>query len=289
MKKLIFIIIPSIILALIVFLSFQFYVNRVSAKGALQVTASPSSKVYLDGKPIGQTPLCKCEANDMLPSGDYTLRLVPDDAKFDPFEEKITISNSVLTVVDRKFGRGGGSEGSIISLTPLKDKNAIELMIVSFPDQAEVLVDNVSSGNSPLLLKSNITESDHTLRLKKPGYKEKSVRIRTPKGYRLTATVYLSIDDQAVNGGTPSAQPKPSGTITPSVSPTPKKTQKVVILQTPNGFLRVRASASLSAAEVTRVDSGATFDLVDESTGWYKIKLSDGTEGWISSQFAEKQ
>jgi len=286
MKKVIFIVIPSVILALVVFLSFQFYINRLSAKGALQVTANPQSKVYLDGKYIGQTPLCKCEASDMIGSGNYTIRLEPSDSQFGQFEEKITISNSVLTVVDRKFGRAGESEGSIISLTPLKNKDAIELMVVTFPEQVEVLLDNVTSGMSPLLLSKNITESDHTLRFKKAGYTEKPVRIRTSKGYRLTATIYLAIDDQALNPSSQSASVTPSTPLTPL--PSKAAAEKVTILQTPNGFLRVRASASLSAAEISRVESGATFDLVDEATGWYKITLTDGTEGWISSDFAEK-
>jgi hypothetical protein len=290
MKKVIFIVIPSVILALIVFLSFQFYINRISAKGALQVTANPQSKVYLDGKYIGQTPLCKCEANDMINSGNYTIRLEPSDSQFGQFEEKISISNSVLTVVDRKFGRAGGSEGSIISLSPLKSKDAIELMVVTFPEQAEVLLDNVLSGMSPLLLEKNITESDHTLRFKKTGYTEKPVRIRTPKGYRLTATIYLAVDDQALNpSGSQSASVTPSGPLTPSPSPSKAVAEKVTILQTPNGFLRVRASASLSGAEISRVASGDTFELLDETTGWYKIALTDGTEGWVSSDFAEKE
>lgn len=289
MKRLIFIIIPSIILALIVFLSLQYYFNRVSAKGALQVTANPQSKVYLDGKLIGQTPLCKCEANDMITSGEYTVRLVPSDVQFDQFEEKIRIENSVLTVVDRKFGKGGSSEGSIIALTPLPNKEAIELSVVSFPDSAEVLLDNAPSGLAPVRLTNNITESDHTLRLKKTGYREKSVRIRTPKGYLLSATIYLSIDESAISpSGSPTPSVKPTGV---SVTPTPSKkvAQKVTILDTPNGFLRVRGSASLNAAEITRVESGQTFDLLEETTGWYKIQVDADTEGWVSSQFAEKE
>ena len=160
-------------------------------------------------------------------------------------------------------------------------------MAVTFPDQADVLLDNISSGSSPVLLKENITDSDHTLRFKKTGYREKPLRIRTQKGYRLTATVYLAIDsEQASPAG--NVTPTPSGTIS-SPSPTEAESEKVTILQTPNGFLRVRAAASISSAEVTRVSTGDTLDLLDETTGWYKISLEDGTEGWISSQFAEKE
>jgi hypothetical protein len=292
MKKIIFIIIPSIILALIVFLTFQYFFNRVSAKGALQVTASPKSKVYVDNKLLGETPLCRCEEPDMLTTGEYTIRLVPNDTQFQPYEDKITVAKSVLTVVDRKFAKGAASEGSVIALSPLREKEAIELLVTTFPEKADVFLDNNPIGVTPLLLKKNLTDSDHTLRIRKEGYKEKSIRIRTPKGYKLTSTIYLGIDDESATATTPTPSISPSGSITPTggrTTPTPKSQGKVTILETPNGFLRVRSSPSLTAEEVTRVRTGQSFTLLEESAGWYQIELPTGETGWISGQFAEKE
>ena len=69
--------------------------------------------------------------------------------------------------------------------------------------------------------------------------------------------------------------------------------QKVLILDTPNGFLRVRESNSTGSREITRVSDGETFELVDEKNGWFEIKLNspagEGKTGWISSQYAKKQ
>src|SRR5580692_11243159 len=118
MKKIISVFIISFFLALAIFLGIQYYINIHSEKGALQVTSSPESKVYVNGSYIGQTPLCKCQNTDMIAPGDYTISLVPVDSSLQEFQEKITISQGVLTVVDRKFGTDGQSEGSIISLTP---------------------------------------------------------------------------------------------------------------------------------------------------------------------------
>jgi uncharacterized protein YgiM (DUF1202 family) len=60
-------------------------------------------------------------------------------------------------------------------------------------------------------------------------------------------------------------------------------------LQTPTGFLRVRDQASLNGAEIGQVKPGETYALLDEQTGWYQIKLTNGKTGWISSQYAQKQ
>ncbi len=243
------------------------------------MTSNPQSKVYLGGKLIGQTPLCKCEAADMLRVGSYTLRLVPIDTALSEYQEKIEIAPSVLTVVDRKFAKAAVSDGSVIFLTSLPEKSATELLVLSLPDKAEVFMDNASVGQTPLLL-SDLTESDHALRVRKNGYKDKVVRIRTPKGYKLTTRIYLGIDEAKVETiASPSA----------GLSPTPAKSVKVTILQTPNGFLRVRTDASLTAVEIDRVSPGETFEVVDERNGWYQIKLPSGKEGWISSQFAKKQ
>ncbi|MCL5970430.1 MAG: SH3 domain-containing protein [Patescibacteria group bacterium] len=106
---------------------------------------------------------------------------------------------------------------------------------------------------------------------------------------------FLGVDPNFL---TPTQSPTPTPTLAnPFLTPTPKEkssptissSSKVVILDTPNGFLRVRDDASLSGAEIARVTPGETFPLLDESNGWYKIKLKDGTTGWVSSQFAEKQ
>lgn len=255
-------------------------------KGALQVTSAPDSKVYLNDKYLGQTPLCKCEEVDMLQAGDYTIRLVPIDKSLTEFQEKITITESVLTVVDRKFGKDSLSEGSVISLSPLADKKKIELLVVSFPEGSTVWLDNNIIGETPILYK-NPTESDHVLRVSKKGYKEKSIRIRTTAGYKLTVAVYLSttLDPQS----TTPEEPVASASAEPDLPVSPTAPQEsVTILDTPTGFLRVRASSSVGGAEIGRVTPGESFPVVSEKTGWFEIQLKDGTNGWISSQYARK-
>ncbi len=279
MKKIIFILIPSLIIAVIIYLLFQLIIERNSDKGALQVTSVPASKVYLNDKYIGLTPLCECDGQNMLTSGDYTVRLEPNDKNFLPYVEKITISKSVLTVVDREFGKPGYSEGSVISLTPLTDPNASELMVSSFPDKADVTLDSNDVGTTPYFLKST-TASDHVLLLKKNGYSEKIVRIRTPAGYKLQAVVYLAVSNVDIT---------PTPTAGSSATPTPTPTAKVTILDTPTGFLRVHSDSSIVSSEIGRVHPGETYPLISQTTDWFEIKLQNGQTGWISSQYAKIQ
>jgi hypothetical protein len=283
MKKLLFIIIPALLIALLIFLFTQYLNNARLQKGALQVTSSPRSKVYLNNKYIGQTPITKTEAQDMIQSGNYTIRLVPSDKSLSEYQEKITISTGILTVVDRKFMKGSLSEGYVISLSPLSDKKQTELEVISFPSGSKVELDANTIGDTPLLYKKP-TESDHMLKITKNGYKEKAVRIRTPMGYRLTVIAYLGVASDTGDEPSPTIMPSKA----PAASPSPNAT-KVLILDTPTGFLRVRANYSINAAIITTVSPGDAFPLIGEQSDWFEIKLPDGTTGWISSQYAKKQ
>lgn len=282
MKKILFLIIPALLIALVIFLSLQYMNNLRSQKGALQVTSTPESKVYLNNKYIGTTPLSKTDPVDMIQAGNYTIRLVPTGANLSEYQEKITISKGILTVVDRKFRRGALSEGYVISLAPLSNKNITELEIISFPTDAKIELDSNEIGKTPLLYKKP-TESDHLLKINKNGYKEKTARIRTPKGYRLTVVAYLGV----IAGADDEVLPTKAA---PSSIPSPTQSAiKVLILDTPTGFLRVRETYNLSGAIITTVSPGDTFPLIGEHDEWFEIRLTDGKTGWVSSQYAKKQ
>ncbi|MBI4089386.1 MAG: PEGA domain-containing protein [Candidatus Levybacteria bacterium] len=278
MKK-VFLFIAPLFIVIIIFSGILFFLDRKDGKGALQVTSVPQSKVYLDNKLLGSTPFCACEAPQMLASGDYTIKLVPIEGNFRPFEEKITINKSTLTAVDRTFSDNGESEGSVIGLIPIDNKKDAEVLIISLPDKANVFLDNNPVGITPLLLKQ-ISESDHDLRITLSGYRDKSVKIKTALGYRLSSLVFLGINVDL--SSPPSASPTSSlseDTIIP----------KVLILNTPTGFLRVREDSSISSPEISQVKPGETYELILEKEGWFKIKLADDKMGWISSSYATKQ
>lgn len=286
MRKVLLFIAP-LFLALGIVFAGAFFITRNVGKGALQVTSIPRSRVFLDGKFLGVTPICKCEQTDMVDVGDYIIRIEPQETGFNPFEEKIKISKSILTVVDRTFGKGVTSEGSIITLTPLSDSKSIEALLISFPDGVAVTVDSNPSGVTPLLLK-NLTESDHEIRLQKLGYNDKTIRVRTLAGYKLSIVAYLGIGMSTLSVS-PTASPT-SAIVQPIASPSATPvTARIEILKTPTGFLRVRGDTAITAEEVGRVQPGEIYDVLEEREGWYKISLKDNvTVGWISAQYAEK-
>lgn len=290
------------------FVGYSIFVSQTNAKGALQITSEPVSTVYLDGKEIGKTPLCICgedtvteefqaanlsglfeTTNDnLLPTGEYTIRLVPVEKGFSEFQDTITIGKSVLTVVDRTFGKGAASDGSVIMLEKI-GSGQMELSVVSIPDGANVFLDGKSVGQAPIVL-TDITESDHELELLKSGYVDKGVRIKTVMGYRLIARIYLGVDEASITGRekTDIEETNEDDTSSDLESENALGISTVLILQTGTGFLRVRDAASLAGAEIGRVSPGESYPLLSEQTSWFQIEFEDGQTGWISSEFAEK-
>jgi len=265
-----------IVVATVLFLGFRYISSSQVRISALQVTATPQSEVFLDNASVGKTPFY----HDKISPGEHTLKLVPQEAAntgLFNFEEKVTLREGVLTVVDRIFkSTEAESEVSILTLEPIGTDKA-EVAVVSSPDGAEVKLDEQPQGVTPLIIKE-ITVSDHQITVSKEGYNSKTVRIRPNDRYRLTTSLKLSIlRTVGETAATPSAVEKEA-----------TSAATVKILETPVGFLRVRREPSTGSAEIARVKPGDSLPLLEEREGWYKIKLPDEKEGWISSQYAKK-
>jgi hypothetical protein len=273
LKKIILFLTPLLFLTFL-FLAFILIFNRESGKGALQVTSSPQSQVYLDNKLIGKTPLCLCDPPQLLKVGEYDIKLVPIQTGFNITSQKININKGVLTVVDKTFDkRPSVSSGSLITLSPIEDQNKSEILIISSPSGADVILDSVPKGMTPILLK-DIPISDHEIKIIKDGYKEKIVKVKTVSGNKLEAIINLGIRTDLA-------------TQTNVASASAKLTKKVIILDTPTGFLRVREKDSLSSSEIGTLQPGDKLDLVSEKAGWFEVRLTDGKNGWISATYAK--
>lgn len=283
MRKVLFVLLCFLI-ACLIFVLVVILINRRLEKGALQITSNPKADVYINDKLMGRAPLCLCEGQKMLDVGEYIVRLVPVEGNFEPFQRKINITAKVLTVVDRVFSKTALAQASIISLLPIGDKKDAQISVISFPSNASIYLDSNLSGQAPLVLKNN-TESDHEIKITKEGYKDKVIRIKTVLGYRLEVVVYLGIDPDVASSSVIRISSKSATPIVPVIPTKPT----VLILETPTGFLRVRDTASLGGSEIAQIKPSEVYDLVEEQTGWYEIKLKNGINGWISSQYAKKQ
>lgn len=59
------------------------------------------------------------------------------------------------------------------------------------------------------------------------------------------------------------------------------------IKPTPLGWLRVREGPSTTTKELTKVDTGTSYKVLENQGDWIKIKVSETIEGWVSSTYVQ--
>ncbi len=230
---------------------------------ALQITSKPEASVFLDGKHIGKTPFF----SDQLESGRHSLKVTVSEASF---VDEVNLTAGTLTVVNRDLSPSFLAQaGETLYLLPGKHG----LFVSSMPLEADATVDGKLVGRTPFLL-SDIGDGDHKVLITKDGYVSREFAIKTTSEYQLSAQVDLASQEakNIAEGNTPSPQPQ---------------TAKVEIIDTPQGFLRVRQDASIDSPEVGRVKTGDQLDIVQETPDWIQVKFQ-GKQGWISAQYTKK-
>lgn len=271
----------------------------VGKAGLKAITSTPAT-VILDGKQEGTTPFEKID----LKSKTYRLQLIPQSGQ--PWETTLTLHDNLLAVVERTIGNNDQeSEGYIMELEKISDKAQSQISVVTIPDPAAVRIDGQPKGFAPITV-TLPTDGNHEVIVSSAGYNDKKVQLSVPKGHKLTLTVQLSRTKIVTPSpeATKSAVPETSTTPTPTptgtksqtkTTPTPKPTAialarpYVEILDTPTGWLRVRGEPnSSSGKELTKIYPKETYKFLESTdSGWYKIKLDDGQEGWISGKYAK--
>jgi hypothetical protein len=249
--------------------------------GGIKIDTVPVSNVYINDVFVGKSPY-----EGTYPKGIISLKLIPESSgqNLIPFETKITLASGIQTVISRDFGSTeDNSSGYVISFEKTGGSEA-GLIVISRPDNAQILTDGVSRGFTPYKALA-ITPAMHQITARAPGYIDKTVMVKTMVGYRLTFYAKLAIDE---------ATSQISGENNET-----KVLEKtfVEISDTPTGFLRVRTKPGTSGEEIAEVIPGSRYPFLDEDaeTGWFLIQYQEpksglpaGITGWVSKDFAKK-
>ncbi len=261
-------------------------------KSGIQVTANPQASVFLDNKPLGQTPVYQ----EGVKPGTYNIKITGQDSSLAVYEGKVTLNPGVLSVVDRQLTADPTkSFGYILSFEPLTNKTDTEVNLVSFPDTVSVMIDGAPVGFTPH--KSNsVAAGGHTFTLTSPGYQDLVIKASIKPGHRLVVNAQLGAQT-IVPTPTPIATPSASLTPTPmnEITPLPKQATDsavlkpfVEILATPdNNHLKVRSENSIGNNILAIVNTGDKFPYFQTSGGWFQIEYQKGLKGWVSASYSK--
>lgn len=256
-------------------------------RGGLQISSNVESRVYLDGKEIGKTPLCKCEKEDTISTGNYEIKLEPIDKSYPIFTTRAKINGGVSTVIDRTFLPDSLASSYTLTLEKIgPDKS--ELIVNSLPEGAIVTIDGSPLDATPFK-STTLKVGEHEIEIQKRAFAKKTIRVKTTASYRLIVDAQLGTENsEGIGINSESQEATKSAEVNLDQTPVEKKVQ-IKITSTPNGFLRVRSGSGTTFEEVARVNTGETFEVMEEENGWYKITTADGIEGWIISDYTEEQ
>jgi hypothetical protein len=237
----------------------------VESKAGIKISALPEAQVLINGNQVGTTPF----TDENLIQGDYEVKLVKDNLSW---QGNIKLTSGTITVVNRELAEDrSSSSGETLTLYPGQG-----LVLISNPVGADVSIDDKDVGKTPITL-NDVSIGEHNIVLKSKGYITRSIRATLPDKLQLVISSDLAISEADLNSLIP--------------IPTIQVLPRVTVLQTPTGFLRVRDKPNLNGAEIGRVNPGDTLDLIEEdtTTGWDKVKLPDGKEGYVSSSYVQKK
>lgn len=234
----------------------------VKQTSGIVILSDPSgATVFLDGKEVGKTPF----DSKNLDVKDYTIKIEEGKASW---QGRVKLNVGTITAVKRDIASDSASSaGEILTLDQGKG-----MTIISNPSDAQVEIDGQSYGKTPITI--DVDSGEHTILISHANYLNRSIKADLPENYNLTLSVDLALSEADL-----------TSIETPAITQTPQ----VIVKQTPTGFLRVRDKASISGKEITRVKPGETLILLEEQGSWDRVRLSDGTEGYVSVSYVEKQ
>lgn len=234
----------------------------IKKTSGISVISTPSdAAVFLDNKEVGKTPY----EEKNLDVKDYTLKL---DKAGATWQGRVKLIEGTVTVVNRDIASDSASSAGE-TLTLDKGKG---LTIVSSPTLSDIEIDGKSYGKTPLTL--DIAAGDHMIVVSRTGYFKRSIQARLPENFNMTVSVDLALSEVDL-----------STIQTPVTTATPE----LLVKNTPTGFLRVRDKASLTGREIAQVKPGDTLILLEEQGSWDRVRLPNGTEGFVSSAYVEKK
>lgn len=234
----------------------------IKQKSGISIQSTPDeASVFLDNKEVGKTPY----EDKNLEVKQYHIKIEKDGAVW---QGNIKLTTGTITLINRDLAKDLSSQaGETLSLNKGKG-----ITVISNPHESDVEIDGKSLGKTPISI--NLDPGEHSILISHPNYLKRSIKALLPKDFNLTLSVDLALSE---------------ADLTTISAPVITQTPEVVVKTTPTGFLRVRDKASLSGREIAQASVGDTLILLEELSGWDRVRLSNGIEGFVSSSYVEKK
>ena len=263
----------------------EFWFDKESPEDSLRVISEPSgAEVYLDGTKIGVTPF----SSQNISSGDYELKI--SHTGYEPQIARISVHkgytlNGLIKLFPYPISGTVTEFAQYSGLYDLSSDNDIIISdtqvwakAVSYWNQTRgVNIDDVGENKESVFgyfidFKGNIFDSNG-----------ESI-VTTEDFERLQGAERGGYLGRGIDGDNLTKEAQEAFS---SLSGLAVSGKTATVLSTPTGWLRVRSAPNLSGTEITTVNVGDIFPVIEEGSGWVKINISEDTQGWVSSIYIE--
>ncbi|MFH1648175.1 MAG: PEGA domain-containing protein [Patescibacteria group bacterium] len=263
----------------------EFWFDKESPEDSLRVISEPSgAEVYLDETKIGVTPF----SSQNISSGDYELKI--SHTGYEPQIARISVHkgytlNGLIKLFPypisgtvTEFAQYSGLYDLSSDNDTIVSDTQVWAKAVSYWNQTRgVNIDDVGENKESVFgyfidFKGNIFDSNG-----------ESI-VTTEDFQRLQGAERGGYLGRSIDGDNLTKEAQEAFS---SLSGLTVSGKTATVLSTPTGWLRVRSAPNLSGTEITTVNVGDTFPVIEEGTGWVKISISGDTQGWVSSIYVE--
>jgi len=262
-----------------------FWVEKDKTGTVASIISDPqNAKVIVDGTEVGKTPY----TSNSLTEGGYDLRVEapgfePQSARIE-IKKGLTVKGSIklfpkpITEKVSLFEGSANLYNGIIDNTNVTSDIREWVMAIAYWNKTR----GVSLGEAGL--KKDVA-FNYFLDANGNYYDKDGNEITTKEGVETlkgdTKGVYVA------QGQTTQGLSEPAKAALNLIGGSTNK--MIVVKQTPTGWLRVRDLPSLNGVEVARVNVGSKYEVLEEKEDWTKIKITDSSAGWVSSEYVDKE
>jgi hypothetical protein len=148
--------------------------------GSIEVGSVPGgSSVYLDGNYMGQTPVNSYSDLTSIPDGSHTLLIRHTD--YQDYTQTVYVQGGGVVTVNAQLTPNAP--------LPTPDTTG-QIIIVSTPAGAELFLDNIFKGITPVTL-SDIPQGSHVVMVKQTGYTDSSQTVTVTGGQSTPVAISL--------------------------------------------------------------------------------------------------
>ncbi len=271
---------------------------KKNSRAGLQIEyPNGSASVFLGENYLGKAPLLE----EKLQSGEYILKITPDDNKLSNLNLPIYLEKGTLTIVVYNPGENPRNSSSTVFELRKKTDKSSSVSFETYPENAFISFDDKEVTFSPLTIDS-VSPGEHHFSVSLPSYEAQDHSFLVLDGYETKITINLAknikieeASPKKVNEATASVIQAKFNKVSPEASGSSgilgKKVQilKTDFFEAEQEVLKAREASDSAAKEVGFAKVGFFYPYLGEKSAdgkWLKIQL-DKITAWISSDFAK--